>query len=230
MQGKHRTVFISGNFNIVHPGHLRLFRYARSLADRLIIGVHSDRLAAGKAHLPEALRLEVVRSNNLVSEALIVDEPISAVLDRVRPDIVVKGKEHESSYNVEEETIKKLGGQLIFSSGEVAFSSSQLLSTSLLMGAGGVSRIPSDFSERHECTPRDLIRIINCFSGVRVRVIGDLIVDKYVSCEPLGMSQEDPTIVLRPLDTTQYLGGAGIVAAHAAGLGGECRFDHYGRQ
>ena len=33
------------------------------------------------------------------------------------------------------------------------------------------------------------------------------------------MSQEDPTIVVTPVDSKKFLGGAGIVAAHIAGLG-----------
>ncbi len=37
------------------------------------------------------------------------------------------------------------------------------------------------------------------------------------------MSQEDPTIVVTPVDTTQFIGGAGIVAAHAVGLGAKVK-------
>ena len=54
--------------------------------------------------------------------------------------------------------------------------------------------------------------------------MGDLIVDEYITCEPLGMSQEDPTIVVTPIDSTRFIGGAGIVAAHAAGLGASVTF------
>jgi len=38
------------------------------------------------------------------------------------------------------------------------------------------------------------------------------------------MSQEDPTIVVTPIDTIRFIGGAGIVAAHAAGLGAHVNF------
>ncbi len=55
-------------------------------------------------------------------------------------------------------------------------------------------------------------------------VIGDLIIDKYISCQPLGMSQEDPSIVVTPIDTKQFVGGAGIVSIHAAGLGAKVNF------
>jgi len=55
-------------------------------------------------------------------------------------------------------------------------------------------------------------------------VIGDLIVDEYITCEPLGLSQEDPTIVVTPIDKVRFIGGAGIVAAHAASLGASVEF------
>lgn len=55
-------------------------------------------------------------------------------------------------------------------------------------------------------------------------MIGDTIVDEYVMCDPLGMSQEDPTIVVTPISSNKFLGGAGIVAAHARGLGAHVSF------
>ena len=39
------------------------------------------------------------------------------------------------------------------------------------------------------------------FKGLKVVVIGDVIVDEYISCDPLGMSEEDPTIVVTPISS-----------------------------
>ena len=64
-----------------------------------------------------------------------------------------------------------------------------------------------------------LSEVVGKFSELKVCVVGDLIVDEYVTCEALGMSQEDPTLVVTPTDRRRFLGGAGIVAAHAAELG-----------
>ena len=62
------------------------------------------------------------------------------------------------------------------------------------------------------------------FSVLKVFVVGDLIVDEYITCDPLGMSQEDPTIVVTPIQRDLFVGGAGIVAAHARGLGASVDF------
>jgi len=40
--------FISGNFNILHPGHIRLFKFARECGDKVIIGIFGDNLVKEK--------------------------------------------------------------------------------------------------------------------------------------------------------------------------------------
>ena len=219
-----RTVFVSGHFNILHPGHLRLLRSAKGYAERLIVAVESDRLAGVAAHIPENLRLEGVQIHSLVNEAFIVDEPIAQVIGRLRPDIVVKGKEHETRYNPELAALEEYGGRLVFSSGETLFSSFDLIRREFVVLDSRSISLPTGYLVRHAIDKSRLVALLNDFAGLKVCVVGDLIVDEYITCEPLGMSQEDPTIVVTPIDSTRFLGGAGIVAAHAAGLGASAQF------
>lgn len=221
---KIKTVFVSGNFNILHPGHLRLLRFARELGDRLVVAVWSDRIGGENVHISESLRLEGVESNNWVSEALLVDEPIAELLRRLKPDIVVKGKEYEDVYNPELKALNEYGGRLVFSSGEAAFSSLDLIRKNLsdteILQLSPIEK----YAQRHSFTTESLVDVIQKFSDIRVTVIGDLIVDEYITCDPLGMSQEDPSIVVTPVDNQRFVGGAGIVSAHAAGLGAKACF------
>ncbi len=218
------TVLVSGAFNVLHPGHLRLLRFAKEYGDQLIVAVNSDRIAMGGAYVPEDLRLEVVQSNNWVDEAFLIDEPIGQVIARLQPNIVVKGKEHETKFNPELSVLEVYGGRLIFSSGETVFSSIDLLRSEFLQTKSGVIELPTDYMKRHSISIERLLSLINSFSRLKVCVIGDLLVDEYITCEALGMSQEEPTLVVTPLDTARFLGGAGIVAAHAAGLGASALF------
>ncbi len=66
--------------------------------------------------------------------------------------------------------------------------------------------------------------ILEKFKNLRVCVMGDTIVDEYISCIPLGMSQEDPTIVLSPIQSEMFVGGAAIVAAHSQSIGASVSF------
>ena len=106
---QNKTVFVSGHFNVLHPGHLRLLRFAKECGSRLVVGVESDRIAGDAAHVLEKLRLEGVQSISWVDEAFIMDEPLVAAIERLRPDIVVKGKEHELRLNPEVAALEQYG-------------------------------------------------------------------------------------------------------------------------
>ena len=217
-------VLVSGHFNVLHPGHLRLLRFAKEYGGRLIVAVESDRLAGAAAHVPEHLRLEGVKSNSWVDEAFIFDRPIEQLVAILKPDVVVKGKEHESQLNPEKNALQVYGGRLVFSSGESLFSSLDLIRKEFKVNNNYSIRLPSAFMSRHGITIDRLELLIKKFEQLKICVIGDLIVDEYITCQPLGMSQEDPTIVVTPIDSTRFIGGAGIVAAHAAGLGAQVDF------
>ena len=58
---------------------------------------------------------------------------------KLRPDIVVKGKEFQSQYNPEEDVLKSYGGELLFSAGELLFSSIDLLRKEIQKYNHGIS-------------------------------------------------------------------------------------------
>ena len=219
-----KTVLIPGNFNIIHPGHLRLIKFAKSLGDKTIIGLYSNKVGGDATYVEEKIRLEVLNSLNWVDQVLIIDDAIEIVIKDLRPDIVLKSKEQELSDNKEKDIINSYGGKLLFYSGDIVFNTKELFKSSLLKNPKSLINYPTFFLSKHKIKNPDLITKINKFKKLKVCVIGDLIVDKYINCEPLGMSQEDPTIAVRPIDEFTFLGGAGIVAAHAKALGS---FTHF---
>ena len=46
--------------------------------------------------------------------------------------------------------------------------------------------------------------IIDNFNSINSLVLGDLIIDQYILCDALGMSQEDPTIVVTPNEKKDF--------------------------
>lgn len=214
-----RIVFVSGNFNVVHPGHLRLLQFARECGDCLVVGVND--LHPEKLTVPSEMRLEGMRAISLVDYAFLLREESEQFIARLRPAVVVKGKEFETRDNPEQAAVEVYGGKLLFGSGEVRFSSLDLLQREYFETNLSAIRKPTEFAERHGFTINGLKKLLSRFNGLRVMVVGDLIVDEYINCEPLGMSQEDPTIVVAPLESKKFVGGAGIVAAHASGLGAD---------
>jgi rfaE bifunctional protein kinase chain/domain len=217
-----RVVFVSGNFNVVHPGHLRLLKFAADVGDFLVVGITPD--GSPNVTVPAVMRLEALQAISIVDCAVRLAEPAESFISRLQPQIVVKGREHESQYNPEHAVLAAYGGKLLFSSGEVKFSSLDLLHHEYAYSSHNSAIKAFDYLQRHEFDLGDLRRVLHQLQGLRTLVIGDLILDEYISCDPLGMSQEDPTIVVTPIESKTFVGGAGIVAGHANGLGGSVRF------
>ena len=216
-----KTVFVYGDFNILHPGHLRLLKFAKESGDKLIVGVNSDKLTSNKG-IDEQTRLESIKATSYVDEAFILDTEAVEYINQTKPDIVVKGKEHQSMQNPELDILNSYGGKLIFSSGQIGFSSLDLLKDDKYISHNISHNI--QFLNRHKIDFDDLKDIVNRFSQLNILVIGDTIVDEYITCEPLGMSAEDPTIVVSPLLNDKFIGGAAIVASHAKTLGANVQF------
>jgi len=212
-------VFVSGIFNILHPGHLRLLKYAREQGERLVVGVISDDIAGSDAHVPESLRLEAVRLNALVDETILITTSVNELIARLRPGVVVKGREHVQRFNPELAVLDEYKGRLLFSSGEVTFTSQDLIQRERGPTESLNLRLPSGFLKRRNVTTPRLVSLLERLAALRLVVVGDTIIDEYIACEPLGLSGEDPTVVVTPISTNRFVGGAGVVAAHAASLG-----------
>ena len=217
-----RHVFVSGNFFVLHPGHIRFLRFASEIGDRLTIGVRPTRPTERYPSVEE--RIDALKAIGIATEVVSISDGLDVMLRRLKPDVVVKGKEYESSPNPETSVLSEWGGELIFSSGESTYSG---LDPNLEQRATSQSLNlvrPAEFARRRDCDLDSLLRLIDRFEKLKVIVVGDTIVDEYVSCDALGMSREDPTIVVSPRQTDRYVGGAGIVAAHASSLGASTSF------
>jgi rfaE bifunctional protein kinase chain/domain len=217
-----RVCFVSGKFNVLHPGHLRHLKFAAENGDALVVGLLPD--ATPGVSVPAELRMEALMSIAIVYHVVLLEEPPEQFIARLKPAVVVKGKEYEGLDNPEAAVVQGYGGQLLFSSGEVRFSSVELLRREYYERDFSTISKPLDFPRRRDFDIAGLKAELGRIAGIRALVIGDLIIDTYIECEPLGMSQEDPTIVVTPIEQKTFVGGAGIVAAHARGLGAEVEF------
>ena len=217
MNSKNKTVFISGKFKVIHSGHIRLFMYAKTIGNRLVVGLDSDGLDSSEL----LWREEFLSNQEFVDDVIIFDGDVAKSILELRPDVVLKGSEFEPQFNLEAEAVNQYGGQLIFSSGSTHFSEADLINKKDDQAIERNIPLPNDFLKRNNIDRDSLVTQLKSFGDIKVCVIGDLIIDEYINCHPLGMSREEPTVVVTPIDSMKFLGGAGIVAAHTVGLGAE---------
>ncbi len=220
LQSKQRVVLVTGNFNTLHPGHIRLLKFAKECGDLLVVGVNSDELTQNPSYMDESYRSEVVSALGFVDYCFVNFDKIENLIIELKPQVVVKGFEYKSQENPEKELIEEFGGKLIFCSGDYSFNvsnASKQTSAAPIINQNKLNGYPS----RHAINKATSLAVLQRISALKVAVIGDVIIDQYIQCNAVGMSQEDPTIVVTPDTKTLFLGGAGITAAHAKAIGAE---------
>lgn len=113
-------VFTNGVFDIVHRGHVTYLAQARALGASLVVGLNSDasarRLGKGpdRPLNPQDDRAAVLAAMQSVDLVTFFDEstPLS-LLDRVRPDIYVKGGDYDIESLAETPLVRSWGGQAL---------------------------------------------------------------------------------------------------------------------
>ena len=200
---------------MIHTGHMRLFRFAQDLGGELIVGLDVTGLGTEEKNW----RRGILENLEYVAEVVEFSGEVVSLISKIRPNIVLKGQEFKGKLNIEESALSEYGGKLVFTAGSNFFTETDLIQESSPDSLIPRIQIPKDFSSRNNISTQELDKIVKGFKSLKVCVIGDLIIDEYINCHPLGMSQESPTIVVTPIDSRKYFGGAGIVAAHCRSLG-----------
>jgi rfaE bifunctional protein kinase chain/domain/rfaE bifunctional protein nucleotidyltransferase chain/domain len=222
------VVHCHGCFDIVHPGHIMHLQYARSLGDILVVSVSADsqvQKGVDRPLIPDDLRAVSLAALECVDCVYVNAQPTAVdLLERLRPDIYVKGKEYENNFDprftAERQIVEQAGGRVVFSSGDVVYSS-----TALIDQLSGIETFNDQkvrrYCQRYDAQPSRLNKLISQFRGRRVVVIGDYILDRYHFCDATGVAGEGPMMALRHIECADYDGGAAIIASHLCGLGAQ---------
>lgn len=115
---ENKIVFTNGCFDILHFGHIHYLAEARSLGDRLIVGVNSaDSVKRLKGpHRPindDATRLHLLAALECVDAVVVFEEdtPLD-LIKMVLPDILVKGGDWKPEQIVGSEIVLANGGEV----------------------------------------------------------------------------------------------------------------------
>ena len=108
-----KIIFVNGCFDVLHPGHIQLFKYAKSLGDYLIVSIDSDKRVSEMkgperpifSQSDSSQTLEAIRYIDVVH---IFDskEDLENLLKSIAPDIMIVGSDWKGKEVVGEQYAK----------------------------------------------------------------------------------------------------------------------------
>jgi len=128
-------VAVSGGFDPIHYGHIKLFREARKLGDKLIVILNSDNFLMKKKgfvlmNFKHRKRiLKAIKYVDKVIKCRDKDLSVCKTLAKLKPDIFANGGDRQSEKDIPEDQIcEKLGIKMVFNvGGHKIYSSSDLI-------------------------------------------------------------------------------------------------------
>jgi bifunctional ADP-heptose synthase (sugar kinase/adenylyltransferase) len=195
----------------------------------LVVTLTEDRYVNKGPHrpaFPAALRAESVASLAAVDYVAISPSPLSLdAIQALKPDVYVKGadyrdpeKDQTGGIVKEVEAVRAVGGEVAFTD-DIVFSSSSLLNRHLPPFSRETARWLEEFRRTHQAD--EIAAHVEALRGLNVLVVGEAIVDEYVSCEALGKSGKEPILAMRECSAEAHAGGALAIANHLAQIAGE---------
>ncbi len=221
-QSKKKIALCHGVFDLLHFGHIHHFKESKRNSDILVVSITPDKFVnkgPGRPAFSEKIRAMSLSELNIIDYITINTGPSAVnVIKKLKPHFFCKGEEYKdfskditNEIKNEARAIKKIKGKILFTGGRT-FSSSNLINRYEIsennVSSSSVKEIKKEYNFK---------KIKNIFQDIeklRILIIGEIIIDKYVFCEALGKSGKEPVLVLRDRKTEEYLGGAAAIARH----------------
>tara|TARA_X000000950_G_scaffold288965_1_gene408749 strand:+ start:14614 stop:16119 length:1506 start_codon:yes stop_codon:yes gene_type:complete len=208
-----------GVFDLIHPGHLNHFNEAKSLSDILVISITSDNFVKkgfNKPYFNQQQRLEFLCSLEMIDYVVIAESKSAIpIIKNLEPNFYFKGPDYRKESgdiagNLKNELkeLKKIKGKFLITSG-ATLSSTKLMNTNFpdfnpvkkeIKNQIGSEVEKKKFLNQYILTKKKL-------SNKKILILGEIIIDEYCYCEPLGKPSKENIISVNYRNKKEFYGG-----------------------
>jgi len=195
-----------GCFDLLHTGHVEHFNLCRNYCQTLVVSITPDKYARkgpGRPCHSQRKRAEIVDSISFVDYVICDDtgETSVRVIESLKPKFYFKGTEYRDKVDltdnikVEQDAVELYGGELKFVSGSI-FSSTELIKN--------IKPLKPSFA----LSVGKVLQVLDSISLMKIAVIGETIIDKYVMVNTLGIANKYPILSTQYVCERSDIGGA----------------------
>ena len=221
-QKNRRIVLCHGVFDLLHIGHINYFKSAKKLGHTLVVSITDDAFVnkgPGRPAFKINDRVKFLKEINCINFICVSQDFTSEkIIKNLKPNVYCKGKDYLSNKKnkkdvnllKEVKAIKSVKGKFI-TLDEQMFSSSKHINDNDLQDL-------SDNCKNYISSIRDKFNLdiiskkLKELNKKKVLIIGETIIDNYITTEAIGKSGKEPMMVVKQKNKIKFLGGVGYVA------------------
>ena len=142
-QKKFKVVFTNGVFDLMHLGHVRFLKKAKSHGNMLVVGINSDASVKEikgplRPIVTQKYRAEVLCALSCVDYVVIFDESTpEKTIETLQPDIHVKGGDWKADRMPETGLVRSYGGKVVIEDSESEITTTSLIKKIIEAYSGG---------------------------------------------------------------------------------------------
>ena len=216
-----KIVLCHGVFDLLHIGHINYFKASRRYGDILVVSVTDDQFVnkgPGRPAFSINNRLKFLQAIDCIDYLYLSnDHTAEKVIKNLKPNFYCKGSDYpitqiKSDLNLKKEitALKLIKGKFKIIK-EMSFSSSKFINDNNLQNFNQDCKNYIN-SIREKYNSNEIIKKLESIKKKSVLVIGETIIDKYITTEAVGKSGKEPMLVVKPIREIKFLGGSGYIA------------------
>lgn len=211
---KNTIVLAHGVFDLLHIGHIKYLKKAKSFGNILIVSITSDKFVnkgPGRPYFDQKLRAEFLESIEVVDYVVINNfETSEKIISTIKPDYYIKGQDYKNLQKKDKNLINEIKAVkrakgVIKIIDEVMFSSSKIINDNLNEQKDSHKKIINVLKNKN------IIQDLNNKIDKKILVMGDQIIDEFTFVKSLGKSRKNNIISSRYINKETQVGGANFI-------------------
>ena len=217
---KKKIVLVHGVFDLIHKGHIEYFKEAKKFGEILVASVTADKYVnkgVNRPYFNSQDRIKFLTELELIDFVILSQNKSSVeIINSLKPNFYIKGPDYLKKKNdkagnleIENNAVKRNGGQIKFTSGE-QFSSTKILNDNI----EELKIIPKFlkqnkiklFNKNQMLREFDFCK--NKIKKQKVLIIGEIILDNYLYSIPLGTPSKENILSVNYLKKVEFYGGS----------------------